>query len=182
MIPLLDIATQVTVQNNPENDDQLDPVPSKTQRKKHMHALQDIGEQLVDLDDKRLKELDLPDILLEAIQLARPMNKHGAKRRQMQYIGKLMRTIDVLPIQKKLDAWKGVSIQHTARLHLLERWRERLLTDEQALTEFAQAFPGGDMQHLRVLIRNAQKEKVSDKPPKSFRLLFQELQSLIPDT
>ena len=110
------------------------------------------------------------------------MNKHGAKRRQMQYIGKLMRTIDVLPIQKKLDAWQGVSIQHNARLHLLERWRERLLTDEQALTEFAQAFPGADMQHLRVLIRNAQKEKVSDKPPKSFRLLFQELQALIPDT
>ena len=181
MIPLLDIATQATVQNNPENDEQLDTVPSKTQRKKHMHALQDIGEQLVDLDDKRLKELDLPDILLEAIQLARPMNKHGARRRQMQYIGKLMRSIDVLPIQEKLDAWKGISVQHTARLHQLERWRERLLTDEHGLTEFAQTYPGADLQRLRILIRNAQKERATDKPPKSFRLLFQELQELIPD-
>ncbi|MBL8497295.1 DUF615 domain-containing protein [Nitrosomonas sp. JL21] len=181
MIPLPDITTQIIVQNNPENDDQLLPIPSKTQRKKQMHALQDIGEQLVDLDDKRLKELDLPDSLLEAIQQARPMNKHGARRRQMQYIGKLMRTVDVLPIQEKLDAWQGVSVQHTARLHLLERWRERLLTDEHALTEFAQAYPGADLQHLRILIRNAQKEKAADKPPKSFRLLFQELQTLIPD-
>lgn len=181
MIPLLDIATQDTVQNNSENDDQLITVPSKTQRKKHMHALQDIGEQLVDLDDKRLKELDLPDILLEAIQLARPMNKHGARRRQMQYIGKLMRAIDVLPIQEKLSAWQGISSHHTARLHQLERWRERLLNDEHALTEFAHAYPSTDLQRLRVLIRNAQKEKATDKPPKSFRLLFQELQELVPD-
>ncbi len=179
MIPLLDIATQVTVQNNPEDNIQQDTAPSKTQRKKDMHALQEIGEQLVELDQKKLSEFDLPEILIDALNLARPMNKHGARRRQMQYIGKLMRTIDVLPIQAKLDSWHQASMRQTARLHQLERWRERLLADEHALTEFAQKFPTANIQHLRTLIRNAQKEKTANKPPKSFRLLFQELQILI---
>jgi ribosome-associated protein len=167
------------VQNNPENDIEQDAAPSKTQRKKDMHALQEIGEQLVELDPKKLAEFDLPEILLDAIRMARPMNKHGARRRQMQYIGKLMRTIDVLPVQQKLDSWHQVSLHQTARLHQLERWRERLLSDEHALTEFAQKYPQADLQHLRLLIRNAQKEKAADKPPKSFRLLFQALQAII---
>lgn len=167
------------MQNNPENDSKQDDVPSKTQRKKDMHALQEIGEQLVELDQKKLIQFDLPEILIDAINLARPMNKHGARRRQMQYIGKLMRNIDVLPIQEKLDSWQQVSVHQTARLHQLERWRERLLSDENALTEFAQKYPAADLQHLRLLIRNAQKEKAAEKPPKSFRLLFQELQAII---
>ncbi len=167
------------MQNNPENDSKQDAAPSKTQRKKDMHALQEIGEQLVELDQKKLIQFNLPEILVDAINLARPMNKHGARRRQMQYIGRLMRNIDVLPIQEKLDSWQQVSVHQTARLHQLERWRERLLADEHALTEFAQQYPAADLQHLRLLIRNAQKEKVADKPPKSFRLLFQALQATI---
>lgn len=167
------------MQNNPENDSKQDDVPSKTQRKKDMHALQEIGEQLVELDQKKLIQFNLPEILIDAINLARPMNKHGARRRQMQYIGKLMRNIDVLPIQEKLDSWQQVSVHQTARLHQLERWRERLLADENALTEFAQKYPAADLQHLRLLIRNAQKEKAADKPSKSFRLLFQALQAAI---
>lgn len=167
------------MQNNPENDIEQDAAPSKTQRKKDMHALQEIGEQLVELDPKKLAEFDLPETLLDAIRMARPMNKHGARRRQMQYIGKLMRTIDVLPVQQKLDSWHQVSLHQTARLHQLERWRERLLSDEHALTEFAEKYPAADLQHLRLLIRNAQKEKAAEKPPKSFRLLFQKLQGIV---
>jgi len=167
------------VQKNPDNDIKQDAAPSKTQRKKDMHALQKIGEQLVELDPKKLIEFDLPEILIDAIHLARPMNKHGARRRQMQYIGKLMRNIDVLPVQEKLDSWQQTSLHQTARLHQLERWRERLLADEHALTEFAQKHPAADLQYLRLLIRNAHKEKATDKPPKSFRLLFQELQQAI---
>jgi len=162
------------VQNTPENDIEQDAAPSKTRRKKDMHALQEIGEQLVELDQKKLSEFDLPEILVDAINLARPMNKHGARRRQMQYIGRLMREIDALPIQEKLH--------QTARLHQLERWRERLLADEHALTEFAQKYPQADLQRLRLLIRSAHKEKAADKPPKSFRLLFQELQEIITKT
>ena len=129
-------------------------LPSKTKRKKDMHALQEIGEQLVELGTKKLAEFD----------------KHGARRRQLQYIGKLMRQVDVLPIQEKLAVWNQTSLQHTARLHNLERWRERLLSDEAALTEFAQKYPNVDLQQLRMLIRNTHKERAANKPPKSYRL------------
>jgi ribosome-associated protein len=155
---------------------------SKTRLKQQMHALQDIGEQLVQLDLKRLTELSLPEALTEALIEAKRMRKHGAIRRQMQLIGKLMRNVDATPIKQKLEAWNGVALQQTAWLHGLERWRERLLSDEQALGEFAQQFPAADLQQLRVLVRNAQKERLANKPPKSFRALFQELQKIIPQT
>mgnify|MGYP000995198220 FL=1 len=106
-----------------------DIAPSKTKRKKDMHALQEIGEQLVELEPKKLAEFDLPEILSDAIRQARSMQKHGARRRQLQYIGRLMREVDALPIQQKLDSWRQVSIHQTARLHQLERWRESLLSD-----------------------------------------------------
>lgn len=167
------------MQKELENEIEQDTAPSKTQRKKDMHALQEIGEQLVELDPKKLTEFDLPEILKDAIQQARSIQKHGARRRQLQYIGRLMRDVDALPIQQKLDTWRQVSVHQTARLHQLERWRERLLSEEQALTEFAQQYPTADLQRLRLLIRNTHKEKTADKPPKSFRLLFQELQETI---
>lgn len=166
------------MQKELENEIEQDIAPSKTKRKKDMHALQEIGEQLVELDPRKLTEFDLPEILSDAIRQARSMQKHGARRRQLQYIGRLMREVDALPIQQKLDSWRQVSIHQTARLHQLERWRERLLSDEHALTEFAQKYPAADLQPLRSLIRNAHKEKVAGKPPKSFRLLFQELQEI----
>lgn len=171
--------TPDTVQKELNNEIEQDIAPSKTQRKKDMHALQEIGEQLVALDAKKLAEFDLPEILSDAIRHAQTLHKHGARRRQLQYIGRLMREVDAQPIQQKLDAWQHTSVQQTARLHLLERWRERLLNDENALTEFAAAYPHADLQHFKVLIRNAHKEKAAAKPPKSFRLLFQELQEVI---
>lgn len=167
------------MQKELENDIEQDAAPSKTRRKKDMHALQEIGEQLVELDPKKLAEFALPEILSDAIRQAKTIQKHGARRRQMQYIGRLMREVDAQPIQQKLDSWQQTSVHQTARLHLLERWRERLLSDELALTEFAAKYPHADLQHLRLLIRNAHKEKTADKPPKSFRLLFQELQGII---
>lgn len=159
-----------------------EPLPvSKTRRKQEMHALQDMGEQLIQLDIKRLAELDLPETLADAILEAKRIRKHGALRRQRQLIGKLMRDVDPAPIQEKLDAWNGLSSQHTAWLHLLERWRERLLADELALGELGQKYPTADLQQLRLLTRNAEKERLANKPPKSFRMLFQELQKIIPE-
>lgn len=170
------------MQNDPEIDSEPDLTPSKTRRKQAMHTLQEIGEQLVELNLKRLAELDLPEGLVDAIMEARNISKHEARRRQMQYIGKLMREVDATPIQEKLASWNGVSLQHTARLHLLERWRKRLLADEKACTEFIQEYPAANLQHLRTLIRNAHKEKLANKPPRSFRLLFHELQAIITET
>ncbi|MBA4142227.1 MAG: DUF615 domain-containing protein [Nitrosospira sp.] len=168
------------MQNDATNNSEEDPAPSKTRRKQQMHALQDIGEQLVQLDLKRLNELGLPETLADAILEAKRMRKHGAIRRQKQLIGKLMRGIDAAPIRQKLDQWNGLASQHTAWLHLLERWRERLLTDEEACGELAQSYPAADVQRLRALARSAHKEKLANKPPKSFRALFQELQRIIP--
>ncbi|HNC42089.1 MAG: ribosome biogenesis factor YjgA [Nitrosomonas sp.] len=163
------------------DDNESEEILSKTRRKKAMHALQGIGEQLVELDSQFIAELDLPEILVDAIREAKQLTKHEAKRRQMQYIGKLMRNIDAAPIQEKIDYWKNRDVNHTAWLHRLENWRTRLLADENSINEFKQHYPETDIQHLRALIRNAHKETLSQKPPKSFRAIFQELRTIIPE-
>src|SRR5690242_16483777 len=118
-----------------------DDIPSKTQRKREMHELQDLGAELVALNDSQLATIELPERLLDAVLDARRMTKFEAKRRQLQYIGKIMRSIDPEPIRERIDAFKASSRAHTARLHLIERWRARLLQDESALTEFIQVYP-----------------------------------------
>lgn len=170
------------MQNNPENPAWQDDLPSKTRRKHDMHELQDIGEQLLELNPAQITGLSLPELLLDAVQEAKRLKKHGAYRRQLQYIGKLMRHVDVAPIREKLAAWNSVSVQSTARLHLLERWRNRLLDEDDALTELGKGYPVTDLQPLRTLVRNARKERAAGKPPRYFRELFQALQSIIPDT
>lgn len=175
---------QVAMHEKPPND-QPDLAISKTRRKEAMHALQDIGERLVQLDPSRLAELSLPEVLSEAILEARRMHKHGARRRQMQFIGKLMRAVDAVPIQEKMDLWSGAGVQYKVRLHLLERWRERLLADDQALAELKLSYSidpdAHDLQHLRALVRSAREEKRMNKAPRSFRALFHELQQIIPE-
>lgn len=167
-------------EHHPDGEEEALP-PSKTKIKKQMHDLQDIGTELVALGKDQLAQLDLPENLRDAIREMHRINKFGAQRRQMQYIGKLMREVDTAPIIAKLDAWKGVSQQHTAHLHLLERWRDRLLESDSALTELLATHPQTDAQHLRALIRNTQKEKEAGKPLKSYREIFQVLKELLPE-
>ena len=152
---------------------------SKTQRKRESHSLQDIGEELVALSMERLEQLDLPQNLLDAVLAAKRISKFGALRRQMQYLGRLMRDIDADPIRERLDGWKGQSAGEIAKLHQLERWRTRLLSDDQAIGELAAAHPGADIQRLRTLIRNTQRETEAKKPPKSYRELFQALREIL---
>lgn len=161
-------------------EDEEELPPSKTKIKQQMHELQDLGAELVALGKDQLAQLDIPESLREAIREMGRINKFGAQRRQMQYIGKLMRGVETEPIIAKLNTWKGVSRSHVAYTHLLERWRERLLESDAALTELLAAHPGADVQHLRTLIRNAQKEKEAGKPPKNFRDIYQLLRELIP--
>ncbi|MFZ2336702.1 MAG: ribosome biogenesis factor YjgA, partial [Sideroxyarcus sp.] len=108
------------------------------------------------------------------------INKFGAQRRQMQYIGKLMRDIDPEPIKAQLAVWNGTSQAHTVYMHMLERWRDRLLDDEHALTELLADQPQIDVPRLRSLIRSAQKEREAAKPPKSYREIFQMLREIFP--
>lgn len=151
---------------------------SKTKRKQAMNELQDMGEALVKLGNSRLAELNLPDELLTAVLEAKRITSNGATRRQMQYIGRLMRDIDAAPVKAKLDAWSGNSKTEAARFHRLERWRERLLTDESSLPEFITEYPAADVQQIRTLIRNARKEAEAGKPPKSSRALFKLLKEI----
>lgn len=156
-----------------------DEPPSKTRLKKEMTALQELGEELAGLSESQLAEVPMPESLREAIVEARRITQHGGKRRQMQYVGRLMREIDVAPMREKLASWKGVSREATALLHRIERWRERLLEDESAMQEFAAEFPRSDLQHLRSLLRSIRRERMENKPPRQYRELFRVLRETI---
>jgi ribosome-associated protein len=156
--------------------------PSKTQLKRAMHELQALGERLVELNAAQLAEMALPESLSEAIEAARHMTKHEARRRQLQYIGRLMRSADADSIRERLKAWEGVSVRHAARHHRIERWREQLLEDDGALGALASAHPGLDTQYLRALVRNARAERGSGRPPRAYRELFRALRDIIPES
>lgn len=166
----------------PQQDDELIELPpSKTKIKKQMHELQDLGEALTKLPKEKLRELDLPETLLDAINDYKKITKFGALSRQMQYIGRLMRDVDPAPITEKINGWNGTSRQHVAWLHRVENWRDRLIDDDNALTELLSKYPTADVQHLRTLIRNAKKEKELLKPPRNYREIFQVLRDMIPE-
>lgn len=160
-------------------DDEVPTGPSKTRIKAAMQELQDLGSELVALSPGHLARLDLPENLHGAIADWQRFTKHEAKRRQLQYIGKLMRSIDPEPIRAGLALLRGESAAEIARMHRLERLRERLLEDEQVLQEILQEWPQADPSQLRQLRRNALKEKEANKPPKNFRAIFQALKALM---
>lgn len=145
---------------------------SKTRRKQEMHDLQALGKALVELSAPHLEGMTLPEHLKAAVLEARRIRSHEARRRQLQYIGRLMRELDAAPIREQLDALSGNSAQAAAAHRRMEAWRERLLADDAALTEFAAEHPGADMQSLRALIRNSRKEQKEGKPPRAYRDLF----------
>lgn len=144
-----------------------------------MLALQDLGVKLVELNEQQLETMQLPEPLLTAVREARRLTRHEARRRQMQYIGRLMRGIDPAPIRDRLDEWLGQGREHTAQLHALERWRDELLAGDPALERFLREYPGADSQQLRTLIRNARREQGAALPPKSYRELFRVLRDAV---
>lgn len=159
-----------------------DSRPSKTQQKKYMLSLQALGAELVALNDAQLASIELPDNLRDAVTAARRMTRFEARRRQLQYIGKLMRSVDPGPIRARLDMWKASSREHTVRLHRIERWRENLLADDSAVAEFIAAHPHVDAQQLRALLRNIRSERAEGRPPKSYRALFQFIRATLEET
>ncbi|HEX8988320.1 MAG TPA: ribosome biogenesis factor YjgA [Rhodocyclaceae bacterium] len=152
--------------------------PSKSQKKREMTALQSLGAELVGLGRDQLARIELPEDLRDAVRDAQRFTQHEAIRRQMQYIGRLMRDVDPAPIRAAIDEIKGVSAAATARLHALERLRTRLMEDESALGDIARDHPGADLQQLRQLRRNALKEQQQAKPPRAYRELFRVLREL----
>lgn len=165
--------------NQDDFDIDIDNRPSRSQLKRDAEALQDLGLALVELPQAKLDRIELPEQLREAIDLARRITAHGGKRRQMQFIGKLMRKLDAEPIRAQLEAMQQADRRAAQRFHLLEALRDKLIAEgDDALGELLERYPTADRQHLRQLVRQAQQERDKNKPPASARSLFRYLREL----
>jgi ribosome-associated protein len=155
--------------------------PSKSELKRQMNELQKLGEELVAEARDRVKRVPMPEDVRDAILMCQTITNHEGRRRQMQFVGKKMRTLDeaeIAVIQQTIDSWKGMSKADTAALHALERRRDKLLADDKALTTLLAEHTELDGQHLRTLIRNARKEQAENKAPKAYREIYQILKDL----
>jgi ribosome-associated protein len=163
-----------------EHDGEAIEFVSKSQIKREMHALQEMGAQLVELNDDQLAKLPLGDKLLAAILESRNIKQHIARKRHLKHIGKLLREEDAEAIRSGLEVLFNQDKAATARFHRMEQWRDRLIAEgDGALAEFINEYPTADRQQLRQLIRNAQREATANKPPKSARQLFKLIRELV---
>ena len=133
--------------------------PSKTRRKEASHDLQTLGAALLEMQDERVAGLGLGETLVDAIRAHRKMRSHEARRRQMQLIGKLMRSADVEPARQAVAEMQLGRARDSLALHRAERWRAELIAADDATTRFASEYPGADVQQLRALVRNARKDQ-----------------------
>ena len=160
-----------------DDDDEIIWV-SKSEIKRDAEALKDLGTELVELGKNALEKIPLDEDLLAAIELAQKIKKEG-RRRQIQLIGKMLRARDVEPIQTALDKLKNRHNQQVSLFHKLEILRDRLVEEgDDVIPTVLELYPEADRQQLRSLVRNAQKEKAANKPPKSYRQIFQYLREL----
>ena len=154
---------------------------SKTRRKREMHDLQELGKALVKLSRDQLARIDMPESLRDAVNDCRRFTKHEAIRRQMQYIGKIMRDIDAGPIAAQLAQIEAPSRRQTALFHVAERWRAELMEQPDAIARFVQEYPEADPHRLRSLAEQALEEKRGDKPLRRYRELFHVLNAFLQD-
>lgn len=153
--------------------------PSKTQLKAEADEKQALGEALLTLRADLMARLSLPDKLLDALKEAKRITNFEGRRRQMQFIGKLMRPLDMTPIRAAIDEQANGSADLTLALHLAEQWRDKLIADDEALGQWLSDYPATDSQQLRALIRQARKDAKPEKPGeaprhgKSYREIFQ---------
>jgi len=166
--------------NNTENDESFDEeVISKSQRKRDATAAQDLGKNILSLSQDAQNSIALPENLEKALNDARRIKKNSALKRQLQYIGKLMRAIDLEPIQVQYLKLTNHYDQDVKKFHHLEKWRDRLLAEgDKALEDLLNENPNADRQHLRQLVRQSAKESKMNKPPKSAREIFKYLKTL----
>jgi len=168
-----------TTEQNDSNEPQEEEVISKSQRKRDAEAAQKLGKDILGLSHDDQKSMDLPESLSNALDDARRIKKNSALKRQLQYIGKLMRTIELEPIQEQYLKLTNHYDKDIKILHNLENWRDRLLNEgDKALEDLLNEAPNADRQHLRQLIRQSAKETQLKKPPKSAREIFKYLKTL----
>jgi len=168
--------------NNSPDHDEFDEenLISRSQIKREVQQLYDLGERLAQLPTSKLDSLELPEALRSAINDYQRFTARGAMKRQLQYIGKVMRNVDPEPIQQGLERLQNKDNQQVAYFHRLEKWRDRLISEgDDALAALIEIAPEIDRQQLRQVIRNAQKEAQQGKPPKSARAIFKYLKEQI---
>ncbi|WP_462401884.1 ribosome biogenesis factor YjgA [Pseudomonas sp. Marseille-QA0332] len=160
-------------------DDAFDGEKSKTQIKRELHALVELGERLTTLKPDTLARLPLTDALRKALAEASKHTAHIARKRHLSFIGKLMRDQDIEAITSVIDQLDTSTREYNERFHALERWRDRLVDgNDEDLERFVNEYPEADRQHLRSLIRHAQHEKARDKPPAAARKVFKYIREL----
>lgn len=160
-----------------QETEDLTPFISKTQLKAEADAQQALGKRLIGLPKDKLNKLNLPETLYDAVIEASRLKSNGAIRRQLQYIGRLMRDVNVEPIADQFARWDGNHHEESARFHTLEVWRDQLISEVAAsqsdvLQKFVAQYPNAEVQQLRNLCRNAHKEQLAEKSPKNSRELF----------
>jgi ribosome-associated protein len=152
---------------------------SKTQVKRELHALQELGERLTTFKSDVLDRLPLTDALRKALADAPKHTANIARKRHLQYIGKLMRDQDIEGILALVDQLDASTRQYNERFHALERWRDRLIAgNDETLEAFVTDYPETDRQQLRSLIRHAQHEAAQNKPPAASRKIFKYIRGL----
>lgn len=162
------------------SDDDEPLQPSRSRRKREAEELQKLGEALVALPPERLREIPMSEELADSVRLAQRLSVRGARRRQLQLIGKLMRQEDTAPMQEALARLENRSAAAIAEHHRAERWRDRLMTEgDLAVAEFLAKHAAVDRQRLRQLVRAAQQERAAGKPPAAARELFRLVRSAI---
>jgi ribosome-associated protein len=159
--------------------------PSKTQRKKESHDLQQLGEDLVELPDDRLESLPMDESLRDALRTYKKTRTHEGRRRQMQYVGKLMRRNDPEPLREAVAALKLGTAKSSLALHEREHWRAQMLASDAAFTAWMQQYPSTDLQQLRSLVRAARKDAASapeQRSGRAYRELFQLIKQHMDET
>ena len=176
----------------PARDDDFADRPSKTRLKQDMHDLQALGKELIEMPDARLTALDMPEFLLDALLQLKRTRSHEGRRRQWQYVGKLMRRVDAEPLREAVASFKVPGAKETLALHTAERWRDRLIAEDDAFTQWMGEHPGTDAQALRTLIRNARKDQATaaaaaaqgaeaptERKGRAYRDLFQQIKATL---
>ena len=163
------------MKNTNENLEEEYSGPSKSELKRRAEHLQDLGKELTTLGAETLAKIELPEVILKAIEDYHRVSSFGAKRRQLQLIGKYMRALDEDAVRQAIDRATGNDKAAVAALHK----SERLIADDAALTKFIAQFPDVNVQEVRQLIRNARKEAEGNKPPKSARALYKLIYAMV---
>jgi ribosome-associated protein len=160
-----------------DGEDATDRGPSKTALKREADKLKQLGVAVSELPNSRRKQIDMPEDLREAIEAYRRMTAHGAKKRQMQYVGKLLRGIDPAPLREAVEDFEAGRVANAKRAHEMEVWRDRLVNEDDAVTEWMDLHPETNVQQLRSLIRAARRDRKGEAPnpaaTRSLRALFE---------